>query len=264
MDEFRLAYLRPGQIRQRLAEASVVLVPVGPLEWHGPHMPYGTDAINATRTAEEVCRRVGGVVWPTVFFGTERERRPEQLVSLGFPDDEYIVGMDFPANSLPSSYCPEEVLAVLVREVLREIRELGAGLAVLVNGHGAENQIATLTRLAVEITHTVGPRVYFRMAAPQSMVEAGSGGHADDGETSLMMHLTQSVDLSALPPLPQPMRYSDFAIVDGGGFDGKTPDHIVPPKYDPRREASAARGTAILQQTADEIAAEVQAMLRDE
>ena len=134
---------------------------------------------------------------------------------------------------------------------------------MLVNGHGAENQIATLKHLAVEITPTTGPRVHFRMAAPQSMVEAGSGGHADDGETSLMMHLTDSVDLSALPPLPQPMRYADFAIVDGGGFDGKTPDHTVPAKYDPRRQATAPRGAAILQQTADEIAAEVQAMLRE-
>jgi creatinine amidohydrolase len=262
MDEFRLAYLRPGQIRRRLAEASVVLVPVGPLEWHGPHMPYGTDGINATRTAEEVCRRVGGVVWPTVFFGTERERRPEQLESLGFRRDQYVVGMDFPANSLPSSYCPEEVLAVLVREVLREIRAIGASLAVLVNGHGAENQIATLSRLAVEITHTTGPRVYYRMASPRS-AEVGSGGHADDGETSLMLHLTESVDLSALPPLPQRLRYADFAIVDGGGFDGKTPDHTMPDKYDPRRQATAPRGAAILQQTADEIAAEVQAMLRE-
>lgn len=263
MDEFRLAYLRPGQIRRRLAAASVVFIPVGPLEWHGPHMPYGTDAINATRTAEEVCGRVGGVVWPTVFFGTERERRPEQLESLGFPRDGYVVGMDFPANSLPSSYCPEEVLAVLVREVLREVRAIGAGLAVLVNGHGAENQIATLSRLAVEITRTTGPRVYYRMAAPRSMVNAGSGGHADDGETSLMMHLSESVDLSALPPLSQRLRYTDFAIVDGGGFDGKTADHTVPDQYDPRRQATAPRGSAILQQTADEIAAEVQAILRE-
>ena len=263
MDEFRLAYLRPGQIRGRLEAASVVFIPVGPLEWHGPHMPYGTDAINATRTAEEVCRRVGGVVWPTVFFGTERERRPEQLESLGFPRDRYVVGMDFPANSMPSSYCPEEVLAVLVREVLREVRAIGAGLAVLVNGHGAENQISTLSRLAIEITRTTGPRVYFRMAAPQSMMEAGSGGHADDGETSLMMHLTESVDLSALPPLSQRLRYTDFAIVDGGGFDGKTVDHTVPDQYDPRLQATAPRGSAILQQTADEIATEVQAILRE-
>ena len=196
--------------------------------------------------------------------------------------------MDFPANSMPSSYCPEEVLAVLVREVLREVRAIGAKLAVLVNGHGAENQIATLSRLAVEITNTTGPRVYYRMASPRS-AEPGSGGHADDGETSLMLHLTESVDLSVLPALPKPMRYTDFAIVDGGMndlirpslysafhrilLDGanaknnksrrRTTDHIVPASNDPRREATAPRGAAILQQTADEIAAEVQALLRD-
>ncbi len=49
-------------------------LPVGPLEYHGPHMPVGTDGINATECARETCARLGkGVVFPTLFWGTERE-----------------------------------------------------------------------------------------------------------------------------------------------------------------------------------------------
>jgi creatinine amidohydrolase len=261
MEEINLSLLRPGQIRARIARTPVVFVPIGPLEWHGPHCPYGTDGLNAQNVATEVCRAVGGVLWPTLFWGTERERRPDQLLSLGFEPDRYIVGMEFPANSLPSCYCPEEVLAILVREVVREAGRIGARLVVIINGHGAENHIAMLRRLAVEITNTTGPRVHVRISAPQETIDAGSGGHADAGETSVMMFLTRSVDLSTLPPLPQALAFTDFAVVNGGGFDGKAPDHVLPHEADPRRNSSRDRGRRITRGTVREIQREVEVLL---
>jgi creatinine amidohydrolase len=257
-----MEYLRPGQILERLAQTPVIFVPIGPLEWHGPHMPYGTDGINAATTAKEVCRRVGGLVWPTLFWGTERERRPEQLQSLGFRKDQYVVGMDFPGLAMPSCYCAEEVLAIVVREVLRAAGKLGAKLIVIVNGHGAENHMAMLQRLATEISNTTGPRVYFRIAIPKEIMDSGSGGHADSDETAMMMHMTDSVDLSALPPLPQKMPFKDFAVVSGGGFDNRVPDHILPEATDPRRHATKALGQKIFETAVQEIEHEVKELLK--
>ena len=256
-EEINLTLLRPPQIRERLAQAPVAFIPVGPLEWHGPHCPYGTDGLNAQHMAAEACRRVGGILWPTLFWGTERERRPDQLESLGFPKDAYIVGMDFPANPLPSCYCPEEIFAVVVRETLRQAGRLGVKLAAIVNGHGAENHMAALRRLTVEISRTTGPLTYLRVSDPSK----GSGGHADADETSLMMFLTHSVDLSALPPVTQSLRYAEHAVVDGGGFDGKTPDHILPERCDPRQNASAGHGEQIFRANCDRLEREVRSML---
>jgi hypothetical protein len=39
--------------------------------------------------------------------------------------------------------------------------------------------------------------------------------------------------------------YADHAVVDGGGYDGKSPSHSVPDIYDPRRHGAAAHGKAI-------------------
>ena len=259
MDEIYLPLLRPGQIRERLSRTPVAFIPIGPLEWHGPHCPYGTDGLNAQHTAAEVCQRIGGVLWPTLFWGTERERRPDQLESLGFPKEAYVVGMDFPANPVPSSYCPEEILAILVRETLRQAGALGAKLAAVINCHGAENHMAMLRRLQVEISRTSGPRVYLFVPAPSD----GSGGHADAGETSLMMHLTRSVDLSALPTGTERLRYVDHAVVDGGGFDGKTPDHTLPEQYDPRRHSSPEHGRQGFQMACNRIEQQVRAVLRE-
>jgi hypothetical protein len=81
--DLRIAYLRPNQILSRLAETPVIFVPVAPLEWHGPHLPLGVDAINAERTAEAICEKAGGLVWPTIHFGTEQERPAQVLRNLG-------------------------------------------------------------------------------------------------------------------------------------------------------------------------------------
>ena len=68
--ETRIAFLRPREVLTRLVEAPVIYIPLGPIEWHGPHLPFGVDPFNAEFVAGEVCRLAGGVVWPTQFWGT--------------------------------------------------------------------------------------------------------------------------------------------------------------------------------------------------
>jgi len=260
--EVRIAYLRPAQIISRLKESPVVFVPLAPLEWHGPHLPMGVDAFNAQHVALAGCRKVGGLVWPTLFWGTERERSEQELKNLGFEPDRYVVGMDFPNNSLPSAYCAEEILALVVRETLKLVERLGAALAVIVNGHGAINHNEVLKRLAVEFNNTSSLKVHVRIALRREEIDAGAIGHAAAGETSLMMyHCPETVELTALPPKDQPMRYRDFAIVDGPGFEGKGHPHKIV-ENDPRTEASAALGRELFETTVEELAAEVRSLLK--
>jgi len=264
MTENRIAYLRPDQIRSRLSKLPLIILPLGPLEWHGPHLPYGTDPVNAECVAAELCRKVGGLLWPTLFWGTERERSPQIAENLGFRPDQFIVGMDFPKAGLPSSYCPEEVFGVVIRETLREVRAIGGRIVVIINGHGGVNHIQVMDRLAKEYTATTDLRVRVRMAAPMKEVLAGSIGHATSDETSLMMALTRSVDLRTLPKGGRPLRYADFSIVDGPGFDGNGPaDNTVPESDDPRRTASPARGNVLYKQTVNEIAREVRMLAKE-
>jgi hypothetical protein len=96
--ETRYEWLRPGQLIARREQCPLVIVPVAPLEYHGPHLPIGTDPINCGMVAHACCRKLGkGVVLPTIMTGTERERGPAIVESLGFAEGEFIVGMDFPS-----------------------------------------------------------------------------------------------------------------------------------------------------------------------
>lgn len=262
-NEIRIASMRPDQIISRLSTTPVIYIPIGPLEWHGPHLPYGVDPYNAENVAAKTCERTGGLVWPTLFWGTERERRKEQVEGLGLKGEEYVVGMDFPRHSLPSAYCPEEIFAIVVREVLREVSTLRARLAVIVNGHGAINHNQALHRLATEFNHTSDLRVHVRLAFHRANIEAGNMAHAAATETSLTMNThPESVCLEKLPPAPEPLHYGDFGIVDSGGFMGRGRGHIGP-EDDPRSMSSAETGGEYAKITASELATEVGALLRE-
>jgi creatinine amidohydrolase len=246
--EIRIECLRPGQLNEEQERCPLVFVPIGPLEYHGPHLPVGMDAINANQCALEACRRLGkGVVHPTLYWGTERERPEWMLESLGFKGSDWIVGMDFPAAIWKSHYYQEHLFALVVAGAMEMLIEGGYKVIVLVNGHGAWNQLETLDRLAKHYSHTTDSLVVWRLAATLDVTEKNLAGHADDFETSLMLYYQNAVyetdsmvDISQLPDKGVPIHYPDFSIVDGPGFsENPSPDRVV--QTDPR-EATADKG----------------------
>ena len=98
--EVRMERMRPGDVVARMKKVPLVLFPIGLIEWHGPHLPLGTDALNAEGFAIRLAERLRCVTMPVYYVGTERERRPEMLRSIGFDGNEYIEGMNFPKVGL--------------------------------------------------------------------------------------------------------------------------------------------------------------------
>jgi creatinine amidohydrolase len=251
--EVRFELLRPGELNDARSRCPLVFVPVGPLEYHGPHLPVGMDPINATQIALAACRRLGvGVVLPTLYWGTERERPGWVLESLGLDRDAWVVGMDFPTANWRSHYCQEHIFGQVMASTLDLLVSTGYKVIVIVNGHGALNQIATLERLANYYTRTTDCLVLWPVAFPKET------GHADLYETSLMMFYEKMVfgdrrivDLGTLPPRSTPIHYEDFAIVDVNGFtENPSPGRVVAP--DPR-DATELKGRQVFDETVDNL-----------
>jgi creatinine amidohydrolase len=252
--------LRPDEIIAERERCPVIYVPLGPLEWHARHLPFGTDPLNAQAVAREAARQTGGVVFPTLFWGTERERPPEKLRNLGLDEAAYVVGMDFPGISLPSMYAQEEVFAILIRQVLDHLVQSGYALIVLVNGHGGRNHKEVLSRLSVEYSAKTSARVLLTFALPKNSLQIA--GHAEAVETSVMLHLYPDlVDLGVLPPLDEPIQIKT-GIVDSATFAGQpTADHTLPGESDPRLHASEDRGQMLFKATVAEVTAAVKEQL---
>jgi len=252
----QVQYLRPDEILSEMRQSPIAYLPLGLLEWHGPHLPLGVDAINAEQTALRAAEISGGLVFPTVYFGTERERSPEVLEWLGFQPDEYVVGMDFNENNLKSHYVAEEYFALVVRENLHNIIHMGFKVVVMVTGHAATNQIEALERLAVEFSAISDCDVILELPFNKNGEGIYEVGHASKVETSIMLALMpERVKLENLPSLDKPLKNTEYAIVDYQTFLGNpTPDRVVRESDDPRF-ADAQIGEETMQKAAQRIAA---------
>lgn len=235
MRTVQMEYLRPGEILAEKERFPVVYLPLGPLEWHGPAMPYGTDPLMAQEIARAAARITGGVVMPTLFVGTERERPEYILAAKGFEDPtQYVIGMDVPKNPMKSFYAREDMFALIVREHLRLLVQQGYKLIVIVNGHGAWGQKGTLERLATEFSNETPSKVIVTMPDVQEEGAEMDFGHGTLLETSILRGLyDEHVDLSQFPDREVPLKYTDYGIADDVVFGGqRVPGDCV--QLDPR------------------------------
>ena len=234
----------PAELEALIKGRSIVYLPVGSMEWHGPHMAMGMDTAHAYGVALGLAKKLGGAVMPPLYIGTECLRTPETLKKVGFHGDEKIVGMDFPKNSMPSMYWLEELFRAIIRQQTAFLCGMGFRTVVIVNGHGADNQITVLNEVASELSQQTGAHV---VALFILFEECGVGvGHAGLLETAVMQALVpEGVKLEALPAKPAKLKNVDYAIVDNETFiSGGNEDFTV--RYDPR-DASAETGRKIIE-----------------
>jgi creatinine amidohydrolase len=245
----RYELMTPGEIVTARERCPVAYLPLGPMEWHGPHLPLGTDALVAHHLALRVAERVGGLVMPALFAGTDalrpRGREAQGLGALGLEGDERVLGMDFPGFPVKSLYFEESVLGITVREFVRKLKAEPYRLIVLVNFHGAGNHRHTLERVALEETDEPRVRVMLPALGNRPRPADMDPGHAEKWETEIVMALEeQHVQIGALPPLDVPLPYAQFGIVEGRAFAGNPPPDCVlsrnaDPRYADRQEGLA-------------------------
>src|SRR3954470_882317 len=60
------AELRGGLRQETAARADFAVLPLGAVEWHGPHLPFGTDVILASEFAARIKGNVTAVLFPAM------------------------------------------------------------------------------------------------------------------------------------------------------------------------------------------------------
>jgi creatinine amidohydrolase len=163
------------------AEAgSVAVLPVGATEQHGPHLPTGTDSLLAERIAIEAARRSDSIVLPTLPYGC----------SLGHT-------AHWPGTV---SLHPATLIAVVV-EVGRWVHASGFRKLLIVNGHATNGPPcqSALLQLRHELPDLRPAFVsIFELSQPLAARYAADAPdfHANEAETSLLMHLEPDVVLT--------------------------------------------------------------------
>ena len=92
--------LLPEECVQRIQEMPVAYLPLGTLEWHGPHMPLGADGIQSKELFVRVAEKVGGVVLPMLFMGPDR---------VFYDRGTAFYGMDINTEGALNTYCVQQM-----------------------------------------------------------------------------------------------------------------------------------------------------------
>ena len=174
MTERRLARMTGHALRSGAFDKAVLAV--GSTEYHGEHLPYGTDMLVAEYLAEAVAERVEGLlVLPPLPFGMSRHYA------------------SFPVAVTLST----ETLMHVLREVFESLRAHGLLRLLVINGH--DGNIAAIESAAREfrVDHPEMKiavlEAWWETAAdllPEGTFESWGGlGHGGEGETSMMLAL---------------------------------------------------------------------------
>lgn len=117
-DSVYMAEMDAFTYREKIAQGSVVFVPVGALEQHGAHMAMCVDAYLTKAMAGATAERIGGICAEPVIYGYKSQQRSGG----GF----HLTG----TTSLDGS-----TLIAIIRDIARNLVEDGARKLVFVNGH---------------------------------------------------------------------------------------------------------------------------------
>lgn len=151
----------------------LAVLPWGATEAHNYHMPYGTDVIEATEIAAESARKAYDngnkvIVLPTVPFG----------VNTGQAD----VLLDLNLNPSTQMAIIKDLVTVLNRQGIHKL--------LILNSHGGNNFKPLVRELGLQFPGMfISFCNWFQALDKSKYFDEYKGDHADEMETSVIMHL---------------------------------------------------------------------------
>ncbi|MFI7589634.1 creatininase family protein [Spongisporangium articulatum] len=174
----RLVELSAPAVAARLTAESVVVLPTGAIEQHGPHLPLVTDALIAESVADAA-----------VLAGREQGLDLWLLPTLTYTkSDEH-------ARFAGTMWVSAETLWSTLVDLGRAVAATPARRLVFLNGHGGNTALLNVANRELRrrfglATFTMGAgRIRAGTGQDGEPDELGQGIHAGYAETSLVMHL---------------------------------------------------------------------------
>ncbi|MCA0145299.1 creatininase family protein [Blastococcus sp. LR1] len=179
-----LTELSAPAIRSALRPDSVLVLPVGAIEQHGPHLPLATDLIAASALAERAVERFG-----------------DELDLWLLPPLAYTKSNEH-AWSAGTFWLSASTLTAVLHDLGRSVATTAARRLVFLNGHGGNSALLQVAARDIRVetglrTFVVHPRPPADQGGTSPAGELGMGVHGGMDETSVMLHLRPDlVDMS--------------------------------------------------------------------
>jgi len=228
--------MHPDNLDALVKEVGIAYMPLGICEHHGYHLPVGFDGIKAHEILRLVAEKMGGVVFPTLFFGTGG----------GHADFPYSVMIE------------HEVVRNILDHTLSRMSDWGFRLVVVFSGHYPSEQVR-MVRDAVNCAKNTSAGTDYLGYTDLDLYKPLPGDrigedHAGKYETSLALAMNEEwVKMHYMN------RRTDDSAADEKGVvhNPRSPRYAIYGGSDPRREASRALGEKLLKQMVTGIVADI-------
>jgi creatinine amidohydrolase len=190
----RLEEVAGFQVGEEVSGHPLAILPLGSVEFHGPHNPLGVDSIIISGVAEHVAARTRALLFPTIFF----TQCPAHT-----------------AHFRGTMSIRPEVMTMYFADILRNALGLGFKRIFVLNGH--DGNIGPGRGAIAEVAHEAPDSAILfaswweflpgEMVKSLGMFNQPNGGHGHGGplETSAVAAFRPDlVHLSSASDLPQP------------------------------------------------------------
>lgn len=169
-------------VREHLRGDPRLIVPVGTLEQHGPHLPLGCDTIIVERLADELSAAFGVLRAPTVEYGVNT-----------------VVPRPFPGNATVR----RKTLHRWMSDLLGAWEQSGVDHFIIITAHGYDPHQEALSTVFTERARIQVVDV-FAMDFPDLFAAPVGPVHGGELDTSLLLHLA--------PELVAMSRATDYTL----------------------------------------------------
>jgi creatinine amidohydrolase len=168
----KLTYVEVGKLIEKGMDTMVL--PIGTVEAHGPHLPLATDVLIPCSIAERLAEAIDSLIAPPIYYGVTRSL----LAYSG------------------SLAVPSDVFKQYVKGVLMSLAKHGFKKVIVINGHGGH--INELKEVAIEVwseSKLMTVMFHWWIALGQFTKDffKEQGGHAAVDETAMMMAIDENL-----------------------------------------------------------------------
>jgi creatinine amidohydrolase len=199
-----LADLRAPELSSALTKDSIIVLPLGAIEQHGPHLPLSTDFVVADAAAGAAVHKVGADVDAWLLPTLPYTKSNEHAWSPGT--------MWLSANTLMS----------VLDDIGRSIASTSARRVLFINGHGGNSALVQVMNRELRLkyglqTFLAHPHIPADQGGTSAASELGMGIHGGLDETSVMLHLKpELVDMSlAVRRVPEALAKNEHVRFGG-------------------------------------------------
>ena len=163
------------EFEKKVKKIKTVIIPVGSLEAHGPHLPLGTDTIEVYEIAKRVAQLVDVFVAPPLSYGLCRSTSKH-------PGTVGITG---------------DTLRNLIKDIVKSLYSNNLKRFLIISGHASSLHLAALQEAGESLLEELPSDVNIAVVSAYAMAQEAASeiceteddSHAGEIETSLILHL---------------------------------------------------------------------------